>query len=299
MTSQDHTTIRDEGLIPVEGGNVWYKIHGADKTTTPILCLHGGPGFPSYYLEPLKALATERPVILYDQLGCGRSDRPDDDSLWTLDRFVQELHEVKNALQLDRFHLFGHSWGSMIVAEYLSGTTEGISTVTFAGPVLSVETYLATVNKLKQGLPEATRDTLVAHESDRSFFATDYQEAYEAFMKAHWCRISPFPDEIQRSFQEFNSEIFQTMWGQVEFFCTGNLVGFDRTDILVDLHMPVLYTCGRYDITTPENVATYACMTEDSTVAIFEKSGHMTMNEEPEQYISTLSKFLNNQEFSD
>ena len=286
-------------MIPVEGGNVWYKIYGADKNTTPLLCLHGGPGFPAYYLEPLKALADERPVILYDQLGCGRSDRPDDDSLWTLDRFVQELHEVKNALQLDHFHLFGHSWGSMIAAEYLAGTTEGISSVVFAGPVLSIETYLATVNKLKQGLPEATKNILLQHEVDKSFHASDYQEAYEDFMKAHWCRVYPFQEEIQKSFQEFNSEVFQTMWGQVEFFCTGNLEGFDRTEILVDLDMPVLFTCGRYDITTPENIATYACMTENSELVIFEKSGHMTMNEEPELYIDTLRKFLNRQEFSD
>ena len=67
-----------EGFIPVEGGKVWYRIAGETQTGVPLLTLHGGPGYPHDYLEPLEALAAERPVIFYDQLGCGASERPDD-----------------------------------------------------------------------------------------------------------------------------------------------------------------------------------------------------------------------------
>jgi proline-specific peptidase len=95
-----------EGYIGVPGGKVWYRVVAPDAETgaTPLLCLHGGPGFTHYYLEPLEALAEHRPVIFYDQLGCGRSDRPDDVTLWTVDRFVAELAQVRAALGLDRLH---------------------------------------------------------------------------------------------------------------------------------------------------------------------------------------------------
>jgi proline iminopeptidase len=104
----------DEGYIEVPGGKVWYRRVDSETPedpqtpesdqadATPLLCLHGGPGFTHYYLEPLEALAEHRPVIFYDQLGCGRSDRPDDITLWTVDRFVTELAQVRAALGLNR-----------------------------------------------------------------------------------------------------------------------------------------------------------------------------------------------------
>ena len=104
----------EEGYIDVPGGKVWYRAVGDNaeaNPSTPLLCLHGGPGFTHYYLEPLEALADRRRVIFYDQLGCGRSDRPGDLSLWNVDRFVEELAQVRSALNLDRLHLFGSSWG--------------------------------------------------------------------------------------------------------------------------------------------------------------------------------------------
>lgn len=83
-----------EGLIPVTGGKVWYRVLGADRPGAPLLVLHGGPGAPHDYLEPLAALAGERPVVFYDQLGCGNSERPGDAALWTLERFVAELAQA-------------------------------------------------------------------------------------------------------------------------------------------------------------------------------------------------------------
>ena len=95
----------EEGYIEVPGGRVWYRSVGSRGDKAPLLCLHGGPGFTHYYLEPLEALADNRQVIFYDQLGCGNADRPDDVSLWTVDRFVEELAQVRAALGLDDLHL--------------------------------------------------------------------------------------------------------------------------------------------------------------------------------------------------
>jgi proline iminopeptidase len=89
-----------EGFVSVTGGRVRYRVAGADKKGTPLLALHGGPGAPHDYLETLAALADERPVVFYDQLGCGGSDNPIDASLWTIERYAAELRQVREALGL-------------------------------------------------------------------------------------------------------------------------------------------------------------------------------------------------------
>src|SRR3989442_3359941 len=111
----------DEGFVAVPGGRVWYRSVG--EGGVPLLCLHGGPGFPHDYLEELEGLASDRRVVFYDQLGCGRSDQPDDSSLWTVERFVRELQAVRKALELERLHLFGSSWGGMLAMPYVLDRT--------------------------------------------------------------------------------------------------------------------------------------------------------------------------------
>ena len=111
----------DEGHIPVPGGNVWFRSVG--EGGVPLLCLHGGPGAPSDYLKPLEQLADRRRVVFYDQLGCGNSDIPNDRSLWTVERFMDELDAVRDALGLDRLHLFGSSWGGMLALQYVLDRT--------------------------------------------------------------------------------------------------------------------------------------------------------------------------------
>ena len=115
-----------EGYIKVPGGKVWYKIFGVDKKKTPILMLHGGTGFPSNALQVLKKLSSDRPVIYYDQLGCGKSERPKNKKLWNLPRFVDELKTVREALDLKKLHILGHSWGSLLAVEYALLEPNGI-----------------------------------------------------------------------------------------------------------------------------------------------------------------------------
>jgi proline iminopeptidase len=113
MHCTSHTLSPGEGFVDVSGGRVWYRVVGSGRGTH-LLLLHGGPGVPSLYLKPLEGLADERPVIFYDQLGSGQSDHPKDSSLWTIERFVKEVGQVRKALGLDQIHLYGHSWGSML-----------------------------------------------------------------------------------------------------------------------------------------------------------------------------------------
>jgi len=107
MGCRERGLTQGEGYGPVQGGRVWYRIVGTGPRT-PLLVLHGGPGVPSYYLKPLAALADERPVIFYDQLGAGHSDHPTDTTLWRIERFVEELGRVRQALGLEVFDSSGH-----------------------------------------------------------------------------------------------------------------------------------------------------------------------------------------------
>src|SRR3954452_21324182 len=111
-----------EGFVPFRGFDTWYRIvgQGEARGKLPLLCLHGGPGVPHDYLEPLEAMAaTGRRVIFYDQLGCGRSAQPHDPDLWTVEFFVEELGVVREQLGLTRTHLLGQSWGGMLAMQYL------------------------------------------------------------------------------------------------------------------------------------------------------------------------------------
>jgi proline iminopeptidase len=288
--------IRDEGYVNVKGGKVWYRISGSENKTTPVLLLHGGPGFPSDYFKPLQELASDRPVIFYDQLGCGRSDKPDDSSLWNIKRFAEELSTLRIELGLDSIHLFAHSWGTMLAAEYMSTHPKGIKSIIFSGPIFSTKQHLKNVNQLKLGLPSYIRDTLLFHEKNGTIQSEAYMKAYDEYSKIHWCKIFPYPKEIEESLQLFGAKTFETMWGQYEFYCPGNLKDFERTTVLKEIKVPTLFTCGRYDVITPESTGGYAKQIKGAEFVVFEKSAHMTMNEEPDTFIKVIRNFLNKSE---
>ena len=153
-----------EGYVDVTGGQVWYRIVGSGDAT-PLLVLHGGPGAPSYYLKPLAALSDERPVVFYDQLGAGHSAAPADTNLWRVDRFVQELAQVREALGLEEVHILGHSWGSMLAMDYMLTEPTGVRSLVFASPALSVERWVHDTDSLKATLPDSLQAIITQHEN--------------------------------------------------------------------------------------------------------------------------------------
>ncbi len=280
-----------EGHIDVPGGRVWYRIAGSG-TRTPLLLLHGGPGAPSYYLDPLAKLADERPVIFYDQLGGGRSDRPSDVTLWRIDRFVEELARVRTALGLEHVHLLGHSWGTMLAADYMLTKPAGVRSLILASPALSVSRWLKDADALKATLPPSVQAAIARAESTSTFDSPEYQNAVTEFYKRYLCRRDPWPDDVTRSFAEMGVPVYEAMWGPSEFTATGSLRTYERAAQLSVLRLPVLFTAGRYDEATPSTTEYYRSLIPGARLKIFENSAHLTMQDEPEAYVEAIRQFL-------
>jgi proline-specific peptidase len=282
-----------EGFLDVPGGRVWYRIVGPDQRGIPILCLHGGPGMAHDYLESLADLARTRPVVFYDQLGSGRSERPADDSLWTVDRFVEELATVRDALGLDRLHLFGNSWGGWLALQYILDRQPELASLTLSSSPPSVRRWIADCAELRADLDESVRAVLDRHEAAGYFSCPEYQWAITQFYRRHLCRADPWPDSVERTFAAMSEEVYTTMWGPSEFGpVTGRLRDWEVTDRLGEIRVPTLVTGGRYDEARPDHLAVLAAGISGSELVIFENSSHMAFIEEHELYVQTMDGFL-------
>jgi len=284
----------EEGFIVVENGyRVWYRsVGGGEDEGIPLLMLHGGPGFPHDYLDNLSALASEqRRVVFYDQLGCGRSDKPDDVSLWQVPRFVTELATVRTALSLERVHILGQSWGGMLAIEYALTQPEGLTSLILSNTSASIPLWIAEANRLRAELPPAVNATLLRHEEAGTTGSAEYQEAMLVFYDRHVIRV-PMPDYVQRAFDTHSEIVYNTMNGPSEFHVIGTIKDWDRTDRLGEIHVPTLILSGRYDESTPVINEILHRGIAGSEWVIFEQSSHLSHVEEAELYMQTVQAFL-------
>lgn len=282
-----------EGYINVTGGRVWYKKYDNSSGKTPVILLHGGPGSSHYSMQGLKVFATDRPVIFYDQLGCGNSDWPEDASLWKLDRFVKELAQVRKALELEKVHVLGHSWGTTLAAAYYLTNPTGIQSIIFSSPCLSAPLWAEDQEKNRQLLPKQTQETLRKCELEGKTNTPEYKKATAEFNKRFVLRIEPIPEILIKGARYRNAQVYNTMWGPSEFHVTGNLKEFDCTDRLKEFKLPTLFTCGRHDEATPETTQYFCKLTPRGKFHVFEQSAHMPYLEEEESYIKVVAKFMN------
>ena len=283
-----------EGFIEVDGGRVWYRSVG--EGGVPLLCLHGGPGFTSYYLEPLEALADRRQVIFYDQLGCGRSDRPTDPGLWTVDRFVQELADVRVALGLERMHLFGSSWGGMLAMQYTLDRRPELESLILCGSPASMTRWVKDCGELLDDEPLEVRQLIRQHEQDGFTACPEYQAAILGFYRKHLCRMSPWPAGLERSFAEAGYEVYHLMNGPSEFTVTGTLKTWDVMDRLTEIAVPTLLVGGRHDECTPGHLEEMHSRIEGSQLSIIEHASHLCFAEQPDVFSSLANSFLAAQE---
>jgi L-proline amide hydrolase len=286
-----------EGYVPFRGYRTWYRIvgEGEDEGKLPVLYLHGGPGGTHDYLEPLEAMAeTGRRAIFYDQIGCGKSDLPDDPSLWKVETFVDELGEVRRHLGLDRLHIFGNSWGGMLAMEYALTQPTGVASMIVASSPSSIPQWVAEANRLRSLLPEDVQETLTSHEQAGTTDSPEYEQACLVFYHRHVCRLDEWPDCVVRSFAfiEEHGVVYKTMNGPSEFHVTGPLKDWDITGRLAEIRIPTLVITGEHDEATPAINQTVSSGIRGSESVIYPGASHMAHVEDPDGYMRVLDGFL-------
>ena len=239
-------------------------------------------------------MAALRPTVWYDQLGCGRSEKPDDPTLWTFDRAVAEVDQVRRALGLERCHLLGQSWGGWLAIEYACrGRSSGVVGLVLASTSASIAQFVADARRLIGELPEPARSTLIEFGARGAYDDPAYGDAVMAFYKRHLCRLDPWPEAMARSAQELDgNQVYLTMNGPTEFDVIGSLRTWDRTVDLDRISHPTLITCGRYDEITPACSETIREGVPGARLVVFEESAHCAHLEEPDLYVETVERFL-------
>ena len=291
-----------EGRIPFRGYETWYRAirpeNGEERV--PLLCLHGGPGANWLHMKPYEALADERQVVFYDQLGAGNSAvaGPHDASLWTAELYVEEVGAVREALGLERVHVLGHSWGGMLGMQYAATRPDGLVSLVVQSSPPSVPAWMGELAQLRAELPREVDETLRKHEEAGTFTDPEYEEAVMVFYKRHLCRVDPWPDWLVDCFAilEANPEVYQHMNGPSEFHVIGTIKDWDVTPQLGRIQVPTLLFCGRHDEVTPASVEAAHRAIPGSEFVVLEESSHMAQAEEPERTIELVRDFLHRAE---
>lgn len=289
------TTGPAEGFAPVAGGLVWWRIVGSGGRT-PLLLLHGGPGAGHDYLEPLSALADDRPVIFYDQLGCGRSDKPDDASLWHIAHFVEEIDALRQALGLHDVILYGHSSGGWVAQEYMAsrGANAGVSGLILASTSASVSQFVAGAERLLAGMPGDFDVQRRHYESIGQTETPAYQSLVEQFYEAHLVHLDgPKPPYLTKTFVNLaTSRTYSAMNGPNEFTVTGTLKGWDRSPALSKIAVPTLVLTSEWDEVTRDCHDTLHQGIRGSRMTVIPGARHLAMIEKPKEYTAAIREFL-------
>ncbi|HTQ14820.1 MAG TPA: proline iminopeptidase-family hydrolase [Rhizomicrobium sp.] len=278
------------GYANVPGGRVWWRRLG-EGARPPLLLLHGGPGMGHDYLLPLSTLATDRAVIFYDQLGCGRSDAPADLSLYTIGKFADRLDAFRAALSLDRVVLYGHSWGGFLAVEYLAARPRaGVEKLILSNTAASAQQVNTGVMRLIQAMPEGAE--LYGMERDGETDGSDYRRLSRAFYARHFCRLAATPPEFDASMKNAAaSPATRPMVGE-GITIGGNLRDWDRRAGLRAIAMPTLVVTGEFDEIAIDCHQTLRDGIAGARLEMMKGTSHMLMTEAPRAYNRLLAEFL-------
>lgn len=287
----------DDGFVDVPGGRVAFRVIGT-RDGIPVLVIHGGPGGSGCsYVGAMAGVAASRPVVTYDQLRSGNSDRMVDlkrDGV--LPRFVAEVTAIRQQLGIKDVHLVGHSWGAAVVLEYLlTGDRTGVRSVTFVGPLISTPRWIEDAGRRVQSLPKDTQDAITAANSSGQYDTPEFKAANEAYMGLFLSR-TPLDQwripECESAPVEFNAAVYEQMWGPSEFVATGTLRDYDRIPRLGEVKLPTLFLIGEYDEVLLATIREYQARVPGSIVKVIPGAAHMINVDQPQAFSAAIAEFL-------
>jgi len=280
-----------EGFVETANGRIWYGVCGEGRAKTPVLVLHGGPGFLSMS-EGLAFMWADRPVWFYDQLGCGRSDRAADRDFYTVENYVTELAHVREALGLSEMYLMGFSWGCALACAYMLGRKPGgVKGIILCAPYISSPAWDADQRWNIARMEPAVRAAIEEGEAAGDY-GEAYQEAMTVYYERHLCILRPWPAFLQTAVEQLNADVYNSMWGMSEFTITGKLKGYDLAPRLPEIVQPVLLTCGDRDEAGVKTVKDYQERFPDARLAVIPGASHMHQIERPEIFAAVVGDFL-------
>jgi proline iminopeptidase len=281
-----------EGYLKIQGIRIFYRMFGESEKKGTIICLHGGPGCASDYMLPFTDLVRYGyKVVLYDQMGCGKSELPSKTSM-TVERHVEELEGVRNALNLGKIHLVGNSWGGMLAIEYVLKYQSNVITITDSSGPSSIPILIDEIDKMNAKLPPEVQEVLKKYQALGEFNNPEYIKAAMVWYKRHFCRLSEYPPEVQYAVEQSQGPVYQTMFGPNEFLCIGVLRYWDRRDQLSKIKVPCLFTVGDFDEVAPSIMRSMHEAVKGSEFFILENSGHLTMWDNRDTNIEVVRNFL-------
>jgi len=286
-----------EGYMPFRGYQTYYRIVGSlQSSKIPLLLLHGGPGSTHNYFEGFDQFSeqTGRPVIMYDQLGCGRSSMPDEPQLWRAETWVAELQALRKYLQLSRVHLLGQSWGGMLAIIYgCDYQPQGLQSLILASTLSSAQLWAQEQHRMIRLMSSTDQDAIATAECQNDFSGRAYQMANQHFMEEHAAGpITETDPEFLRRPKQSGRVAYQTAWGPNEYCPTGTLANYDYTRQLSQLRVPTLITSGTDDLCTPLIAKTMFDQLPNAEWTLFAHSRHMAFIDETSSYFERLREWL-------
>jgi proline iminopeptidase len=280
---------------------VWVKRVG-NNPDLRVLLLHGGPGATHEYLEACDSYLPAAGVeyYYYDQLGSGFSDQPAEPSLWELDRFVDEVEQVRQALGLDRrnFVLYGQSWGGILAIEYALAHQQHLRGLVISNMMASVPAYNAYAEQVL--MPRMDQAALAEIKALEASGDTENPRYMELLLAQHYVHhvlrmpVADWPDPVQRGFAHINPAIYVSMQGPSELGISAGakLARWDRTADLASIEVPTLVIGARYDTMDPAHMEMMAGRLPAGRYLHCPEGSHLAMYDDQHTYFAGLTSFL-------
>lgn len=312
-TVTDYFAQKDSGLqvagikmipitTPVGTFKVWTKTIG-NHPRIKILLLHGGPAMTHEYMEAFESFFPKEgfEMIEYDQLGSYYSDQPTDSSLWTTERFVEEVEQVRQALGLtkDNFYLLGNSWGGILAMEYALKYQQHLKGLIICNMMASIPDYEKYNGVLRAQMRPGLVDTLQSYESKGLFKDPVYQElVFNEYYTKHLCRLPEWPEPVNRCFKHINETIYVMMQGPSEFKVGGRLLTWDRKADLPKIAVPTLTVGAKYDTMDPAHMEWMSKQVKNGKYLYCPNGSHLSMWDDQKIFMEGVIKFIKETDLS-
>ncbi|WP_353989638.1 proline iminopeptidase [Pediococcus argentinicus] len=286
----------EEGYMPFREYKTYYRIVGEpNPDKAPLLLIHGGPGSSHNYFELLDDFAetSGRQLIMYDQVGCGKSTLPEDESVYVKETWAEELIALRKYLHLDQVHMLGQSWGGMLEMLYLTQYDQtGVKSVMIDGSPASIKLWTKEQHRLILYLSYEDREAIAEAERTGDFSGPKYLAANDRYME-RYCWDDPdenSPEPLRRPTNGKRASLIAE--GPNEFTENGTISDFELTDELHKIKVPVLVTNGTDDLCTPLIAKSVHDHIPGSKWHLFGNSRHLALLDQHDEFISVLDNWL-------